>query len=134
MLKGMKSDDPPCNYYEHMLIRKYRECMKENTTEGLMIKTNIEEFSAKEKMVQSVATKIILDSIADGVFTVDKDWNITSFNRATGRITGIASRGAMDQKCFDYRFSFLMQVRNAIARSEVKSNFSLHGFCFARLQ
>jgi len=24
----------------------------------------------------------ILDSIADGVFTVDHDWRITSFNRA----------------------------------------------------
>ena len=27
-------------------------------------------------------TEIILDSIADGVFTVDSDWRITSFNRA----------------------------------------------------
>lgn len=27
-------------------------------------------------------TDIILDSIADGVFTVDRDWRITSFNRA----------------------------------------------------
>ena len=26
--------------------------------------------------------EVILDSIADGVFTVDGDWNITSFNRA----------------------------------------------------
>jgi len=25
---------------------------------------------------------VILDSIADGVFTVDPDWRITSFNRA----------------------------------------------------
>jgi len=28
---------------------------------------------------------IILDSIADGVFTVDQDWRITSFNRARKR-------------------------------------------------
>ena len=32
----------------------------------------------------------ILDSIADGVFTVDKDWRITSFNKAAQAITGVA--------------------------------------------
>jgi len=29
---------------------------------------------------------IILDSIADGVFTVDNDWKITSFNRAAEKL------------------------------------------------
>jgi PAS domain S-box-containing protein len=49
----------------------------------------------------SIATKAILDSIADGVFTVDKDWNITSFNRAAEKITKIKSEKAIGQKCFD---------------------------------
>ncbi|MCK5271654.1 MAG: sigma 54-interacting transcriptional regulator [Sedimentisphaerales bacterium] len=44
---------------------------------------------------------IILDSIADGVFTVDCDWNITSFNRAAERITGVSREQAVGQKCFD---------------------------------
>lgn len=30
----------------------------------------------------SNAAQIILDSVADGVFTVDRDWRVTSFNRA----------------------------------------------------
>lgn len=30
----------------------------------------------------SPQTEIILNSIADGVFTVDQEWRITSFNRA----------------------------------------------------
>jgi PAS domain-containing protein len=34
-------------------------------------------------------THIILDSIADGVFTVNLEWKITSFNRAAEEITGI---------------------------------------------
>jgi len=55
----------------------------------------------KNENDQSVATKIILDSIADGVFTVDKDWNITSFNRAAEKITKITSEKAIGQKCFD---------------------------------
>lgn len=52
-------------------------------------------------MIQSITTKIILDSIADGVFTVDGDWEITSFNRAAERITGITFQKAIGQKCFD---------------------------------
>ena len=45
--------------------------------------------------------QIILDSIADGVFTVDGDWNITSFNRAAEQITGVSRQQAIGQKCFD---------------------------------
>lgn len=43
----------------------------------------------------------ILDSIADGVFTVDKDWHITSFNRAAEEITGIAREDALGTPCCD---------------------------------
>jgi PAS domain S-box-containing protein len=43
----------------------------------------------------------ILESIADGVFTIDRDWRITSFNRAAERITGVSRRKALGQKCFD---------------------------------
>jgi PAS domain S-box-containing protein len=42
---------------------------------------------------------IILDSIADGVFTVGKDWRITSFNRAAEQITGIPRSEAMGRLC-----------------------------------
>ena len=31
----------------------------------------------------------VLHCVADGVFTVDCDWRITSFNRAAERITGV---------------------------------------------
>jgi len=46
-------------------------------------------------------THIILDSIADGVFTVDVDWKITSFNRAAEKITGIRRSEAIDRHCWD---------------------------------
>ena len=48
-----------------------------------------------------LATKIILDSIADGVFTIDKELNITSFNRAASRITGMTHEDALGRKCFN---------------------------------
>ena len=43
----------------------------------------------------------ILDSITDGVFTVDSEWRITSFNRAAEQITGIDRAEATGQRCCD---------------------------------
>ncbi|HMK50734.1 MAG TPA: sigma 54-interacting transcriptional regulator, partial [Thermodesulfovibrionales bacterium] len=65
-------------------------------------------------MIQSITTKIILDSIADGVFTVDRDWNITSFNRAAERITGISPGAAVGQKCFDVFHANICQTACAL--------------------
>jgi len=41
----------------------------------------------------------ILDSINEGVFTVDLDWRIASFNRAAERITGIRREDAIGHRC-----------------------------------
>ncbi len=43
----------------------------------------------------------ILESISDGVFTVDLDWNITFFNRAAEEITGISRSEAVNRKCWE---------------------------------
>jgi PAS domain S-box-containing protein len=42
---------------------------------------------------------IILDSINDGVFTVDDQWCVTSFNRAAERITGVKRQQAIGKRC-----------------------------------
>ncbi|MDO9541622.1 MAG: sigma 54-interacting transcriptional regulator, partial [Kiritimatiellia bacterium] len=44
-------------------------------------------------------TAIILESISDGVFTVDRNWRITSFNRAAEEITGIPRKEAIGRHC-----------------------------------
>ncbi len=41
----------------------------------------------------------ILDSVADGVFTVDESMRITSFNRAAEEITGFSMDEALGQRC-----------------------------------
>ncbi len=46
-------------------------------------------------------TEIILDNITDGVFTIDRDFNITSFNKAGCRITGYSNDQVIGQKCYD---------------------------------
>jgi len=43
----------------------------------------------------------ILDSIADGVFTVANDWSITTFNKAAERITGVRKHEALGKKCWE---------------------------------
>jgi PAS domain S-box-containing protein len=65
------------------------------------VENYLRRVTGKKEMIPSITTKIILNSIADGVFTVDKDWNITSFNRAAERITGITSQRAIGKKCCD---------------------------------
>jgi len=57
---------------------------------------------------------VILDSIADGVFTVDDDWNITSFNRAAEEITGISRKEAIGRKCFDVFQANICQTNCAL--------------------
>ncbi len=45
--------------------------------------------------------KVILSSIADGVFTVDSDRVITSFNPAAEKITGVAASQAIGRHCYE---------------------------------
>lgn len=57
---------------------------------------------ANQKLINSVShTDLILDSIADGVFSIDCDWRITSYNRAAQLITGVPKDEAIGSTCRD---------------------------------
>lgn len=43
----------------------------------------------------------IMESIADGVFTVDREWTVTFFNRAAEEITGVPREEAVGRKCWE---------------------------------
>jgi len=45
--------------------------------------------------------RTILDSVAEGVFTVDHEFRIAYFNRAAERITGVSRENAMGRRCCD---------------------------------
>jgi len=47
------------------------------------------------------AYEMILDSIADGVFTISPQWRITSWNRAAEQITGFSREEAVGHNCHD---------------------------------
>ncbi len=56
----------------------------------------------------------ILDSITEGVFTVDGAWRITSFNRAAEDITGIPRERAIGRPCKDILRANICEGRCAL--------------------
>lgn len=59
------------------------------------------EIKRNQSSEPPVMTDMILESISDGVFTVNTDWVITSFNRAAERITGVRKAHAIGARCSD---------------------------------
>lgn len=53
----------------------------------------------KNKGIPLSPSEAILESISDGVFTVDLGWSITSFNRAAEDITGVSRKDAIGRQC-----------------------------------
>jgi PAS domain S-box-containing protein len=61
--------------------------------------------------------EIILDSVADGVFTVDRDWRLTSFNKAAERITQVPAEEALGRRCSDVFHADLCETNCALRRT-----------------
>ena len=59
------------------------------------------QMEKEEACGQKQCSKMILDSIADGVFTVDADMRITTFNRAAEEITGYSAGEAVGSRCHE---------------------------------
>jgi len=53
----------------------------------------------KAALEKFAATDAILESISDGVFTVDGEWRVRSFNRAAETITGVPREEAIGRRC-----------------------------------
>jgi PAS domain S-box-containing protein len=59
----------------------------------------------------------ILDSINEGVFTIDPDWHITAFNRAAERITGVRRRDAIGRPCSEVFRASICEQSCALKRT-----------------
>jgi PAS domain S-box-containing protein len=59
----------------------------------------------------------ILDSVNEGVFTVDSQWRITAFNRAAERITGVLRRQAVGSRCCDVFRANICETDCALRRT-----------------
>jgi len=62
-------------------------------------------------------TDAILESISDGVFTVDPEWRITSFNRAAEEITGVSRNEALGKRCSEVFRSSMCEAECALRRT-----------------
>jgi PAS domain S-box-containing protein len=60
---------------------------------------------------------VILDSINEGVFTIDLDYRITAFNRAAERITGIPPGEALGRACCDVFHANICEKNCALRRT-----------------
>lgn len=59
------------------------------------------ELKTKELIEQKNRMDAIFNSNIEGTFTIDNDWNITSFNNSAERITGFSKEEAVGKKCWE---------------------------------
>jgi PAS domain S-box-containing protein len=68
---------------------------------------------------------VILDSIEEGVFTVDLDWRITSFNRSAEKITGLSKEEAMGRLCSEVFGANVCNTTDCALLKAIKTNHSI---------
>jgi PAS domain S-box-containing protein len=67
--------------------------------------------------LSDAVNEIILESISDGVFTVDHNWRIMSFNRAAEKITGTPREEAIGRYCWEVFRSNMCEGDCALKRT-----------------
>ncbi len=77
---------------------------------------SMEAYRSGMSFPKNLPLEDVFASIADGLFTVDTDWNITYFNESAERITGIGVEEALGRKCWDVFRSSLCDGQCAIGQ------------------
>lgn len=77
------------------------------------------------QMNEQEIASIIFNSICEGVFTVDHECRITSFNKAAEKMSGFNREEAVGQYCFDIFRSDICQTRCAL-RNTLANGKSIH--------
>jgi PAS domain S-box-containing protein len=71
---------------------------------------------------------MILDSISEGVFTVDAEFRITTFNKAASRITGVPVEAAIGRRCCEVFRSDICETACLLAETlRTKQPMNRHG-------
>jgi PAS domain S-box-containing protein len=71
-----------------------------DTREMLFLSDELEE-KTLELIDQKNKLDAIFNSNIEGTFTIDNDWNVTSFNSSAEKITGYKNSDAVGKKCWD---------------------------------
>lgn len=83
-----------------------------------------------ETLSRAAQTEAILESISDGVFTVDDDWRITSFNRSAEKITGIPREEAIGKPCSEVFRSSMCESDCALCQTLDTGKPVINKSCF----
>ncbi|MBI4872693.1 MAG: PAS domain S-box protein [Candidatus Riflebacteria bacterium] len=83
------------NMIDH--LRRYKNQLEQANLE-LEERVRSRTLLLEQEKNRSVA---ILSSVADGVYTIDEDWKLTTFNPAAAKITGVPAEEALGQKCWE---------------------------------
>jgi len=81
-------------------------------------------------ILSDAANEIILESISDGVFTVDHNWRITSFNRAAEEITGTQRSEAIGRFCWEVFRSNMCEGDCALKRTMKEGKSFVSSFTY----
>ncbi len=106
-----------------MVLMKIRGVDKENpvSTEGhsrsITMASRRVTSSKQQNRVPENVTETILESISDGVFTINQEWQITSFNRAAEEITGVSRDEAIGRHCWEVFRSNMCELECALRRT-----------------
>ncbi|MCB2183312.1 MAG: PAS domain S-box protein [Desulfobulbaceae bacterium] len=61
--------------------------------------TLFEVMNTRKNFYHQLWLETILNSVSDGVFTMDREWKITFFNHAAEKITGVSRQEALGMRC-----------------------------------
>ncbi|HNW82579.1 MAG TPA: sigma 54-interacting transcriptional regulator [bacterium] len=79
---------------------------------------------------QNISYESILESISDGVFTVDLNWKVTFFNSAAERITGISRNDATGKYCSEVFRSSMCETACALRKTLRSGKPVINKECF----
>lgn len=82
------------------------------------------------KRQSDISYESILESISDGVFTVDLNWKVTFFNSAAERITGIKREDAIGRLCSEVFKSSMCETACALRKTLRNGNPVINKECF----
>jgi PAS domain S-box-containing protein len=76
--------------------------------------------------MKKIAYETILDNIADGVFTVDSELQITSFNKSAEQITGVPAGEAIGRRCSEVLRTNICEQSCALRQTMATGKTMLH--------
>jgi PAS domain S-box-containing protein len=76
--------------------------------------------------MKKIAYETILDNIADGVFTVDSELKITSFNKSAEQITGVRAVEAIGRRCSEVLRTNICEQSCALRKTMATGKTMLH--------